>query len=124
MQWSNDIFDVYKDQESEIRTLITSTSNIEDIEMKFSKVIHDAYQYKHFNGFDRKEVKKYLTILSLAVFSRARVALHRWKSLSKKTEEGFQLQAYTREQLIGDMEKKENSLMALQYHVQLMETLL
>ncbi len=123
MQWANDIFDVYKDRESKVRTLITSTTDMEAMEMKFSNAIHEAYQYRHFNGFDSKAVKKFLAILSLAIFSRARVALHQWKLLSEETKGVFKLQAYTRKQLICDMEKKENLFMALQYHVQLMKKL-
>jgi len=123
MQWSNDIFDIYKDRESKIRTLITTAANMEAMEMKFSNAIHEAYQYRHFNGFDSKAVKKFLAILSLAIFSRARAALHQWKLLSEETKGVFKLQSYTRKQLICDMEKKENLLMALQYHVQLMRTL-
>ncbi len=119
MQLANDIFDVYKDRESGIKTIVTETDSIQKIidllQQKTAECFSDAYSI----GFDQKNVKKFLNIISIGIFSRCFVCLDQLKKNEPLTGNKFCVQQYERKDLICDMDTKKNMLRSAAYHIKL-----
>lgn len=117
MQFSNDIFDVYKDREAGIKTLITETKNIQTIRDLFSARLHEYYQSAYATGFPKKNVRAFLHIISIGIFSRCFVCLDQLKKDQQSTNNIFNVHQYSRKQLICDMDKKTNMLRSAWSHI-------
>lgn len=120
MQLANDIFDVYKDREKGIRTLVTETNNIDEIVSIFKDGLSNSRSILAQTGFAAKACTRFFEILSLAIFSRAMVCLHQLKQLQIRTGGSFTVQQYSRKDLICDMQKPGNLLRSAYYHGLLM----
>ncbi len=115
MQMGNDIFDVFKDAQDKIRTIITTASDIETVKSEFSINLAKALQL--LDNLDFKSINKRKVILKLLLsISRVFVALDQFDKLQKQTENTFNPHLYTRAQLICDMEKPLNIIKSLRYY--------
>ena len=110
MQLSNDIFDVYKDREAGIKTLLTETNSIQDIRTFFKTSLDEYYQNAFAIGFPKKNVRAFLNIISIGIFSRCFVCLQQLQKNERSTGNEFVVHSYSRKQLICDMDKKTNLL--------------
>ena len=117
MQLSNDIFDVYKDREAGIKTLLTETKSIQDIRVFFQSGLHEYCQHAFELGFPQKNVRKFLNIISIGIFSRCFVCLQQLEKNEKLTGNEFAVHSYSRKQLICDMDKKTNMLRSAWSHI-------
>ena len=117
MQLSNDIFDVYKDREAGIKTLLTETKSIKDIRAFFKTSLDEYYQHAFMIGFPEKNVRAFLNIISIGVFSRCFVCLQQLEENEKLTENEFSVHSYSRKQLICDMDKGMNMLRSAWSHI-------
>jgi hypothetical protein len=117
MQLANDIFDVYKDREKKIRTLITETKSIASIRNKFHQRLRYAYSEAYKLPYQKASVRKFLDILSIGIFSRCFVCLDFLEMNEKLTHNRFEVSAYSRSQLICDMDTKKNMLRSAAYHL-------
>jgi len=117
MQLSNDIFDVYKDQEQGIHTLVTTAKRIKDLRLFFSSLLAIGYEAAYKTGYPRKNIKLFLSIISLGIFSRCYVCLDQLEKLEKKSGNIFDPARYNRKDLVCDMDKGKNKLKSLKYHV-------
>jgi hypothetical protein len=117
MQLGNDIFDVYKDREKNIRTLVTEAKKVNDIRTLLLERLNYAYQAAYLLPYPNKRVKHFLNNLSLGVFSRCFVCLDHLEQNEKITDGVFQVKAYSRSQLICDMDTKKNMLRSAAYHI-------
>lgn len=117
MQLANDIFDVYKDRESNICTLVTTTKHISEIRsllMENLRQYHaDAFQLP----FPGKNIRKFLNILSIGIFSRCLVCLDQLEENERSTGNVFDVKRYSRKQLICDMDRKINMLRSAKKHI-------
>lgn len=121
MQLANDIFDVYKDMQNGIKTLITETRHIDLVRQLFRQQLSVYYATAYKIGFPKKNVKKFLSILSLGIFSRAFVCLDQLEKNESTTNDIFSVQQYSRKQLVCDMDTKKNMLRSAAYHLKLMK---
>ncbi|MEO7264168.1 MAG: hypothetical protein ABIW38_04610 [Ferruginibacter sp.] len=117
MQLSNDIFDIYKDREAGIKTLPMFYEDIEELKLFFQEKLQAVYAEAYSLPFDRYSIQRFLSILSISVFSRSFVCLQQLEELQKTTGNIFQLSTYSRNQLICDMDTKKNMLHSAAYHV-------
>ena len=117
MQLSNDIFDVYKDREAGIKTLITETKNIKSTREYFKTGLQEYYQNAFDTGFHQKNVRRFLNIVSIGIFSRCFVCLNQLEKNQQSTGNEFDVHKYSRQQLICDMDKKTNMLWSAWYHI-------
>ena len=117
MQLSNDIFDVYKDKEAGIKSLVTTTKDMGQLTHFFLNEMRQAYQDAYKLSCSQKNIRKFLSLLSLSIFSRSFVCLAQLEKLQKKTEHVFILEAYSRKELICDMDTKKNMLHSAAYHI-------
>ncbi|MEP7165146.1 MAG: hypothetical protein ABI741_10640 [Ferruginibacter sp.] len=117
MQLANDIFDVYKDREAGIKTLLTETKKVKDIRAFLSSGLREYYQNAFEIGFPEKNVRAFLNIISIGIFSRCFVCLQQMEENEKLTGNEFDVQQYSRKQLICDMDTKMNMLRAAWSHI-------
>ena len=116
MQLSNDIFDVYKDRQQNIKTLVTTAMHIRPIRRLLEFELAACNKAAYNTAFPRKNITSFLSILSIGIFSRAFVCLDHLQSNESTTNNEFAVQQYSREQLICDMDKKRNMLRSAAYH--------
>ena len=108
MQLCNDIFDVYKDSQQKIKTMITTATQIRNVRIIFEEKLISCYNDAYALGLPRKHVKKFLSILSLGIFSRALVCLDQLERNETISNGRFTIDSYSRKQLICDMERISN----------------
>jgi hypothetical protein len=120
MQLSNDIFDVYKDRDNGIKTLVTETDHIKPIRHLLQQQLSAYYKSTHDFGFPKKELAQFLSVLSLGIFSRAFVCLDQLEKNEAMTGNTFSVQLYSRKQLICDMDNFRNKLRSAAYHIKLL----
>jgi len=119
MQLSNDIFDVYKDHKSGVSTLVTTASTIDELRSYYKAVLQLAIKAAFNSGYPAFYVRKFLGVLSIGIFSRCLVCLDQLKSKEKKSNGIFDVAAYSRKDLICDMDTTVNKLQSLRYHLKI-----
>lgn len=117
MQLSNDIFDVYKDLQNGIHTLVTTTTNIKVLREIYGEILQTGIQATLQLGYNKKDIRKFLQILSMAIFSRCYVCLDQLEGNEKKSDNIFRPHLYTRKDLVCDMDTTANKLKSIKYHM-------
>lgn len=117
MQLANDIFDVYKDEKSGIHTLMTTTKKVNHVRTVFIEWLQNAQELAYSAGFTPKNVHRFLEIISIGIFSRCFVCLNHLEKAEATTNNIFTLSAYSRQQLICDMDKLLPILQSIKYHI-------
>ncbi len=117
MQFGNDLFDIYKDRNDQIRTLPTTSKNIDHLRKLFDGQLEKSYLALGMTPYKAENKKKFLRLLSLCLCSRCFVALDQLKTKQEKTGNIFVPEKYTRQDLICDMDKKINQWRSLKYHL-------
>lgn len=110
MQLCNDIFDVYKDREAGIQTMITDTRHISPVrEILYQKIMHcRAVQFS--KAFHPLHFQRFFDYLSVSIFNRAMICLDQLEANQQSTGNQFNVHAYSRAQLICDMDTMKNKL--------------
>lgn len=117
MQLGNDIFDVYKDRESGISTLITKARHMAEIR-HFLKTRLESYFEDAFKlGYPERNTRAFLNIISIGVYSRCFVCLRQLEKNEKLSGGVFDVHAYSRKQLICDMDTTLNKLQSAIKHI-------
>ena len=119
MQLSNDIFDVYKDYQSGVNTLATTATKIESLRFHYWAVLQIGTDAAFRLGYARKNIRKFLGLISIGIFSRCFVCLDQLEKIEKRTGGVFDLKSYNRKDLICDMDTVGNKLKSLWYHLKL-----
>ncbi len=119
MQLGNDIFDIYKDRNGNIHTLLTTTKKIDRVRSIFRKVMKESFDSISQLEYNSRNTKRYLHLFSLALCSRCFVCLDQLESKEKLTNNIFSPADYSRQDLICDMEKVSNNWRSLLYHLKL-----
>jgi len=108
MQFGNDVFDIYKDRNSNICTIPTTTKKINDLRSLFKSVMHESFAFAHRSGYQEKKVKRFLHYVSMCLCSRCFVFFDQLEKKERSTNGVFALQEYSRDDLVCDMEKASN----------------
>ncbi|MCC6258718.1 MAG: hypothetical protein IT254_10370 [Chitinophagaceae bacterium] len=119
MQLSNDIFDVYKDRESGIDTLVTTCCDIKGLKTLYLTGIRKCFSEARNLPFNSRNIDAFLNRLSIGIFSRALVCLSQLEKNQQVTGGKFEVNQYSRKQLICDMDTAENKLQSLLQHLQI-----
>lgn len=117
MQLGNDIFDVYKDRESGISTLITKTRHIDAIRQLLRNSLETYYADAYRLGYPKRNTRAFLDIISIAVYSRCFVCLDQLEKNEQMSGGVFDVHAYSRKQLICDMDTTWNKLQSAIKHI-------
>ena len=116
MQLSNDIFDLYKDQQAAIQTLVTTTKDIKEIRNLFTELLQQGYAAAYAAGYSKENTRKFIDIVSLGIFSRCFVCLDQLEEKQKSSNNIFSPSLYTRKDMICDMDTVSNKWRSLVYH--------
>ena len=114
MQLGNDIFDVWEDFHSGTRTAANTCISIQQLRNDFSADLNTFFELVKKTSYPQKQVNRFLNIISLAL-ARVFVCLDMFEKLEFTTVNKFQIEKYSRKQLICDMQKPKNQLKALRY---------
>ncbi len=112
MQLGNDIFDVYKDHNSKIYTLVTRTEDIKELKIIFIKQHILTNKLLLSMNYPIENRMLFINKINLGL-SRCYVCLNQLEKLQKKTSNIFNIELYTRKEIICDMEKPLNILKSL-----------
>ncbi|AZQ61529.1 hypothetical protein EI427_04585 [Flammeovirga pectinis] len=102
-QLGNDIFDVYKDRENNVSTLLTTCTSINDVKDIFTLWLTQIKALLLGLGYPDKNKEEFWNLYYLGVFSRCFTCLEQLEKL--EIENQFKLSQYTRKELICDLEK-------------------
>ena len=117
MQIGNDIFDVYEDYQHGIETLITTAGHIRKIRTLFLALLQQGYAAAYKSGYPAANVKKFIDIISISVFSRCLVCLDQLQKMEKRSGNLFTPSKYKRKDLVCDMDTAANIWRSVRYHI-------
>jgi len=117
MQLCNDIFDVYEDCQDQIFTLITTAKKISDIRALFLQLLKEGTAAAYRSNYPEANVKRFLDIISIGIFSRSLVCLDQLQSKEKLSDGVFMPRSYQRKDLLCDMDTGGNKWRSVVYHV-------
>lgn len=113
-QLENDIFDIYKDSISGIKTLATTTNTIQELRNTYNSLMQNTFQLVHKLDFPVKNKKNFLRFVSL-IIARGSVCLDFLEKNEAKTDNIFSLKDYSRQELVCDMGTTKNNLKLISY---------
>ncbi len=113
-QLENDIFDIHDDFQNGIKTLATTTNNIDSLRATYRNMQLEIFDLIKKTNFKRAEKRKFEYVCAL-IIARGYVALNQLKNISKRTEEPFNLSDHNRNDLVCDMESPLNRVKLLFY---------
>lgn len=117
IQLSNDIFDLYKDRQQGIQTLVTLTRDIRSLRTYYLEWIDRFCKMVLQSGYHRNRALQFIERFSITVFSRSLVCLDQFEKLQRQSGNVFDPQLYTRSQLICDMDKGVNKWRSVVAHI-------
>ncbi len=117
MQLENDIFDVYKDRENGIKTLITTENKIANLRANYIELYNEVAELLQQTSFPKRNKKLFIRYVSLIIL-RGLVCLDCLEKNELQSDNQFRVEKYSRAQLICDMEKTSNLGKVLRYYVQ------
>ena len=117
MQFGNDIFDVYKDRNNGIHTLVTTATKINDLRKIFRSVMNDSFNTVWQTDYPAKNIKGFLHLISMCLCSRCFAFFDQLEKKEETTNGIFSPDQYSREDLICDMEKRQNKWRTVRYYL-------
>ncbi len=115
LQLENDLFDVYRDHRDGISTMVTKCSSISALRRLYLERWKLVKQSLAATRFSPRGKKRFLEILC-GLVSRGLVCLDMLQKRETENRGLFDPSAFTRKQLICDMEKPVNLLRTLHYY--------
>ncbi len=116
MQLGNDIFDVYKDLQSGVRTLVTECNDIKELKRYFFQLLQEVYTEIYATDYDTYRIERFIQFLNLGIH-RISVCLDQLEELQNQNGGIFQPEKHERKELICDMEKTGNLMKVVRYCV-------
>ena len=117
MQFGNDVFDMYNDRNENIHTLLTTTKQIDETRNMFLSVMHKAFDSAYLADFPRKNVKKFLRLISMSLCSRCFVCFDQLEKKEAATDNIFFPALYSRNDLVCDLDKTSNKWKSVKYFI-------
>lgn len=114
LQLGNDIFDVHKNLQSGVRTLVTECKDIKELKQYFFQLLKEVYTEIYLMNYDRFRIERFIQFLNLGIH-RISVCLDQLEELQKKKGGVFEPKKYERKELICDMEKTGNLMKVVRY---------
>ncbi len=113
-QLENDIFDIYQDYQEKIHTLATRTSSIKNLRAYYQSILNDVYNLIEQSGFPKRNKMRFARFIAI-IAARGLVCLDQLEKL--ENDNRFNLQKYSREELICDMGTFKNTFKWLAYYL-------
>lgn len=119
MQLGNDIFDVWEDHQNNINTLATRTTDIDNLNGYFQYELNKTFELAKACHYNPAHIQRFLKIIGLGI-SRVFVCLEQFKDLQNLSNGKFEVEKYSRKELICDMQQPRNQLKAIRYYFKIM----
>jgi hypothetical protein len=119
LQLENDLFDVYKDHQDAITTLVTSGMKIAELRTIYLDLWAETKKYLDETSFSKQGKTHFLKILC-GLVSRGLVCLDMLQQRENENNGRFHPAVFTRKQLICDMEKPVNLLRTMHYYAKML----
>ena len=117
MQLSNDIFDIYPDLQEGVHTLVTETKTIAGLRAHYLSLWKICYQSAYRTKYPKENIRRFMDILSIGIFSRCLVCLDQLEGNEKRSNKIFTPHEYERKALVCDMDTALNKWRSLRYHM-------
>ena len=117
MQLSNDIFDVYPDLQDNVDTLVTTAKYIHELRAFYLALLQIGQTAAYRSGYPAANVKRFLEILTIGIFSRCLVCLDQLEKNEKRSGREFKPHLYKRKDLVCDMDTAINKWRSVRYHI-------
>lgn len=117
LQLENDIFDVYKDHQNNIKTLVTDTHQIKNIRETYHNLIKEIISLLKLCPFKSKNKRLFMRFMGLTII-RGLVCLDCLEKNEQLTNNTFIVKDYERNQLVCDMEMLKNFYQMIRYYSQ------
>ena len=118
LQFENDLFDVYKDAQDDIQTLVTTCRNILPLRQIYLQQWETLKMSISKSPYLPNQQKAFCKIIG-AIVSRGLVCLDMLAQREQENNGVFDASIFSRKQLICDMEKPKNLLKTLHYFAKL-----
>lgn len=115
VQLANDTFDIYKDYNSGIKTLITECNNFSEFKTYYERRVKEIIELAYKLDTKKRNIKTFIQIVSLAVFSRTLVCLDYYEKMQLNSKSEYKIEQFSQKELMCDMEKPVNILKMFQY---------
>jgi len=112
MQFGNDIFDVWEDNQSNTKTAATICTDIPELRKEFITEMRQTFELARETDYPKNQVESFLRNTALAL-SRVLVCLDQFEELQLSSGNLFLIEKYSRKELICDMQKPKNQLKAI-----------
>jgi len=116
MQLENDIFDIHKDFKGGIVTLPTILVEVNKLYKLYKQQINYFIKLSYKIDYPRNRISQFLDRI-VPVLNRGFVCLDSYQQLESNNNGVFDMNTFTRKQLICDMEKLSNLYMTVKYQV-------
>ncbi|MBI9038611.1 MAG: hypothetical protein JEY97_10800 [Bacteroidales bacterium] len=116
LQLSNDIFDAYKDFHHKQQTLVNFSQNINNLNDEFLELTDSTIKQFCNLDYPSKNIKSALYEI-IPVLARGIVCLDQFLKLQEKNNGLFEIEKFTRKELICDMEKIQNIKKCINYSI-------
>ncbi len=116
MQYENDIFDVYKDNKSGIKTIPTTVNKVSELRNRYLHEMDLFIGLCHRMNYPDNNIRLFLNRV-MPVINRGFVCLDQYQKLEEVNNGNFSIDSFTRKQLICDMEKPKNILKTFYYQI-------
>ena len=114
IQFTDDVFDVRRDYLGKIATLATTSKDIRKIRAEYEGLIYKSFDaFKKLDYPPRKLRRFFMQIL--LIVSRGMVCLNQLVRVQEKHGKFFQIEKYSRAELVCDMEKPINMFRSFWY---------
>lgn len=117
MQFGNDVFDIYKDYNDNIHTLLTTMQKTDDIRKLFTVEVNKSISITNSLSYPKKNKNKCLQLILMSLTSRCYVFFDQLEENEKSTGNIFTPEKYTRKQLVCDMDKSINKWKTIIYFI-------
>ncbi len=121
IQFTNDLFDIYKDLQDGIQTIPNSAKNISQITSKYNQLVHNFMNTIHQLPYEKSKIDT-LKIKLSPIPAFGYLAIQNLAKLQDKEEQLPNLKTVPRKDLIIDMEKNINRFKLIQEAYKLYKT--
>jgi hypothetical protein len=99
--------------------LVTTATKIKQLRFLYSALLRIGIEAANRSGYPKRNVKQFLGIISIGIFSRCYVCLDQLGVNEKRSGNVFDPKQYQRKDLVCDMDTAKNKWRSLRYHLRI-----
>ena len=107
LQQVNDIFDVWKDRTAGISTFASKSNDMKNTKVEFEKQMQKVYSLVNKLNYSAQNKRDFF-LQFMILIGMGMVSLNQYIQLQEKNNSKFEVEHFTRHELVCDMQKKSN----------------